>query len=64
MRPLSTVSALAWLGGFQALPVNAIQTISAVGSKFFHEDGTQYFLKGEPPGRIECTIYTNLVQSA
>ncbi|KAE8159456.1 Glucanosyltransferase-domain-containing protein [Aspergillus tamarii] len=46
MRSLSTLSALAWLGGFQALPVDAIQTISAVGSKFFYEDGSQYFLKG------------------
>ncbi|PWY92074.1 hypothetical protein BO70DRAFT_348511 [Aspergillus heteromorphus CBS 117.55] len=26
--------------------VHAIQTISAVGSKFFYEDGTQYYIKG------------------
>lgn len=32
------------LAGLQA--VDAIQTISAVGSKFFYENGTQYYLKG------------------
>ncbi|KAB8230480.1 putative 1,3-beta-glucanosyltransferase [Aspergillus alliaceus] len=46
MWSFSTLSIVAWLGGFHALHVNAIQTISAVGSKFFYEDGTQYFLKG------------------
>lgn len=25
---------------------NRVQTISAVGSKFFYEDGTQYYIKG------------------
>ncbi|PLN85752.1 Glucanosyltransferase-domain-containing protein [Aspergillus taichungensis] len=39
----STISLL--LGSF-SLTANAVQTISAVGSKFFYEDGTQYFLKG------------------
>ncbi|KKK13128.1 1,3-beta-glucanosyltransferase [Aspergillus ochraceoroseus] len=34
------------LGSFCVLKVDAIQTISAVGSKFFFEDGTQYFIKG------------------
>ncbi|KAF7588477.1 hypothetical protein BBP40_005671 [Aspergillus hancockii] len=46
MRPFSTLSAVALLGGLHALPASAIQTVSAVGSKFFYEDGTQYFLKG------------------
>ncbi|THD00214.1 hypothetical protein EYZ11_000264 [Aspergillus tanneri] len=34
------------LGSLHARIVDAIQTVSAVGSKFFYEDGTQYFLKG------------------
>lgn len=34
------------LAGLQATAVNAIPTISAVGSKFFYEDGTQYYVKG------------------
>lgn len=34
------------LAGLQAATVGAIPTISAVGSKFFYENGTQYFLKG------------------
>ncbi|KAJ5155898.1 hypothetical protein N7492_008701 [Penicillium capsulatum] len=29
-----------------ALPAAAVPTISAVGSKFFYENGTQYYLKG------------------
>ncbi|PYH32901.1 putative 1,3-beta-glucanosyltransferase [Aspergillus neoniger CBS 115656] len=31
---------------FYAPTASAIQTISAVGSKFFYEDGTQYYIKG------------------
>ncbi|GKZ29909.1 hypothetical protein AbraIFM66950_006970 [Aspergillus brasiliensis] len=34
------------LNTFYAPAVSAIQTISAVGSKFFYEDGTQYYIKG------------------
>lgn len=34
------------LAGLQATTVGAVQTISAVGSKFFYENGTQYYLKG------------------
>ncbi|KAJ5103534.1 hypothetical protein N7532_004063 [Penicillium argentinense] len=34
------------LAGLQAATVSAIPTISAVGSKFFYENGTQYYLKG------------------
>jgi len=34
------------LAGLQAVAVDAIPTISAVGSKFFYENGTQYYLKG------------------
>lgn len=34
------------LASLQAAPVGAIPTISAVGSKFFYENGTQYYLKG------------------
>lgn len=34
------------LNTFYAPTVSAIQTISAVGSKFFYEDGTQYYIKG------------------
>ncbi|KAJ5492913.1 hypothetical protein N7539_001659 [Penicillium diatomitis] len=34
------------LAGLQAATVNAVPTISAVGSKFFYENGTQYFIKG------------------
>ncbi|GIK01741.1 hypothetical protein Aspvir_005779 [Aspergillus viridinutans] len=41
---LSAVSLL--LGGFSPAAVDAVRTISAVGSRFFYEDGTQYFLKG------------------
>lgn len=36
---------LSLLGSVFALTHN-IQTIAAIGSKFFYEDGTQYFLKG------------------
>ncbi|KAL5364334.1 Glucanosyltransferase-domain-containing protein [Aspergillus floccosus] len=32
--------------GFHAVSVASVPTISAVGSKFFYEDGQQYFLKG------------------
>lgn len=34
------------LAGLQAVTVGAIPTISAVGSKFFYENGTQYYIKG------------------
>jgi hypothetical protein len=34
------------LAGLQAVTVDAVPTISAVGSKFFYENGTQYYLKG------------------
>jgi hypothetical protein len=34
------------LAGFAISAVNAVPTISAVGSKFFYDNGTQYFLKG------------------
>ncbi|KAJ5647987.1 CAZyme family GH72 [Penicillium lividum] len=34
------------LAGLQAVTVNAIPTISATGSKFFYENGTQYYIKG------------------
>ncbi|OOQ90907.1 putative 1,3-beta-glucanosyltransferase [Penicillium brasilianum] len=34
------------LAGLQAVTVGAVPTISAVGSKFFFENGTQYYLKG------------------
>ncbi|KAE8149747.1 Glucanosyltransferase-domain-containing protein [Aspergillus avenaceus] len=46
MRPLFTPFAIALLAGLHALPTTAVQPISAVGSKFFYEDGTQYFIKG------------------
>jgi hypothetical protein len=41
---LATASLL--LAAFNA--VNAVPTISAVGNKFFYENGTQYFIKGKP----------------
>ncbi|CAI7627482.1 unnamed protein product [Penicillium glandicola] len=34
------------LAGFQATAVDAISPISAVGSKFFYENGTQFYIKG------------------
>ncbi|KAJ6170730.1 hypothetical protein N7485_008076 [Penicillium canescens] len=34
------------LAGLQAATVNAVPTISAVGSKFFYENGTQFYIKG------------------
>ncbi|KAJ5266931.1 hypothetical protein N7478_009739 [Penicillium angulare] len=34
------------LAGLQAVTVGAVPTISAVGSKFFYENGTQYYIKG------------------
>lgn len=34
------------LAGLQAVTVNAIPTISAIGAKFFYENGTQYYIKG------------------
>jgi hypothetical protein len=34
------------LAGLQATVVGAVPTISAVGSKFFYENGTQYYIKG------------------
>lgn len=46
-----TLSALPLLvGALQAVTVGAIPTISAVGSKFFYENGTQYYIKGESRG--------------
>jgi hypothetical protein len=41
---LSAVSVL--LACFSPVAVDAGRTISAVGSRFFYEDGNQYFLKG------------------
>jgi hypothetical protein len=32
-----------------AATVNAVPTISAVGSKFFYENGTQFYIKGTSP---------------
>jgi len=40
------LSAVPLLLALQAATVAAIPTISAVGSKFFYENGTQYYLKG------------------
>jgi hypothetical protein len=40
------LSAPLLLAGLQAATVGAIPTISAVGSKFFYENGTQYYIKG------------------
>jgi hypothetical protein len=37
------------LAGLQAATVNAVPTISAVGSKFFYENGTQFYIKGNTP---------------
>lgn len=34
------------LAGLQAIAVSAIPSISAVGSKFFYENGTQFYIKG------------------
>jgi hypothetical protein len=34
------------LAGLQATAVGAIPSISAVGSKFFYENGTQFYIKG------------------
>lgn len=34
------------LAGLQAVVGATVPTISAVGSKFFYENGTQYYLKG------------------
>lgn len=34
------------LAAWQAVTVGAVPTISAVGSKFFYENGTQYYIKG------------------
>lgn len=34
------------LAGLQATTVSAIPSISAVGSKFFYENGTQFYIKG------------------
>ncbi|KAJ5888588.1 Glycoside hydrolase superfamily [Penicillium taxi] len=42
---LASLASLALLV-LQPSAVGAIQTISAVGSKFFYENGTQYYLKG------------------
>jgi hypothetical protein len=41
------LSAPLLLAGLQAATVGAIPTISAVGSKFFYENGTQYYIKGK-----------------
>lgn len=40
-----------------ALQAAAVPTISAVGSKFFYENGTQYYLKGTlgSPGHLGLT---------
>ena len=43
--PLSIVLSLV-LGTFLTA-AHTVQTISAVGSKFFYENGTQFFMKGE-----------------
>lgn len=42
--PLPIVLSLVLLAIFTTAHV---QTISAVGSKFFYEDGTQFFMKGK-----------------
>jgi hypothetical protein len=34
------------LAGLQATAVGAIPSISAVGSKFFYANGTQFYIKG------------------
>lgn len=34
------------VAGLQATAVGAISPISAVGSKFFYENGTQFYIKG------------------
>lgn len=34
------------LAGLHAVTVGAVPTISAVGSKFFYENGSQYYIKG------------------
>lgn len=48
MRFLPSWSAAWWLLGSSALTAHAaIDKISAVGSKFFYDNGTQYYMKGE-----------------
>lgn len=48
------------LAGLQAVTVGAIPTISAVGSKFFYENGTQYYLKGtDLPSPLVSICLTN-----
>ena len=41
-----TLATAGLLAGFAISAVNAIPTISAVGSKFFDSNGNQFFMKG------------------
>lgn len=56
---------LAWAGlltlGLQATQVAAISKVSAVGSKFFTDDGDQFYIKGMT-GCFPLSALTNLVQ--
>jgi hypothetical protein len=47
MFSLTWASALL-LAGSAITAIHAIDPISAVGSKFFYSNGTQYFIKGTP----------------
>ncbi|TAQ86320.1 hypothetical protein B7494_g5359 [Chlorociboria aeruginascens] len=48
-----------------SLAVNAIATISAVGSKFFDSDGNQFFIKEDDPliDTDQCTLDANLMKT-
>lgn len=48
MRFLPSLSAAWWLLGSSVLTAHAaIDKINAVGSKFFYDNGSQYYMKGE-----------------
>lgn len=44
------------LAGLQATAVSAIPSISAVGSKFFYENGTQFYIKGCLSPVLMCQV--------
>lgn len=49
------------LGSLHVLGADAIGPITAVGSKFFYEDGTQYYLKGAYIYSFHSAVSCNLL---
>lgn len=50
--PSWSAASLLLLGGLAPTAHAAVDKINAVGSKFFYENGTQYYMKGTDPLQI------------